>query len=193
MRTTIPTPDASEASIADDSDQETNPLHTIEAIAPFRDGGRVHLIESWRYLKSPEGRDVMDRQTGGPETRHIAEEADLIAPDGSEIRLLVSTARGSAAHGLLPPGGVSKAVAHRTVEEIWYVVAGRAEVWRRFGSHQSTVAVSAGSALTIPTGTHFQFRTVGDESFAFIMCTMPPWPGADEASRVPDHWPVVRS
>jgi hypothetical protein len=44
---------------------------------------------------------------------------DLLAPDGSEVRLLVSTTRGSMVHCTLPPGGVSKAVTHRAVEEVW--------------------------------------------------------------------------
>jgi len=26
-----------------------------------------------------------------------------------------------------------------------------------------------------------------------VMFTMPPWPGNDEAMRVPDHWPVEPS
>ena len=53
------------------------------------------------------------------------------------------------------------------------------------------VDVEPGTALTIPTGAHFQFRTTGPEPLCFVMCTMPPWPGEQEAVRVPDHWPVV--
>ena len=58
---------------------------------------------------------------------------DVLAPDGSEIRVLAGTERCSMAHGLLPPGGVSRAIRHRTVEEVWYVLSGEAEVWRRIG------------------------------------------------------------
>jgi hypothetical protein len=49
-------------------------------------------------------------------TRRLGEAYDVLAPDGSEIRLLVSTAGCSMAHGTLPPGQVSKAIVHRTVE-----------------------------------------------------------------------------
>jgi mannose-6-phosphate isomerase-like protein (cupin superfamily) len=94
------------------------------------------------------------------------------------------------AHGTLPPGRVSLAVRHQTVEELWFVVSGRAEIWRKLGAVESVDAVGPGTSLSIPVGTHFQFRTIGDEPFCFIMVTMPPWPGADEAVRVPDHWPV---
>ena len=123
-------------------------------------------------------------------TKMFADEPDAFAPDTSEIRLLARTTRGSMAHGTLPPGGVSLAVRHRTVEEIWYVVGGRAQIWRMQEKHEEIVDAGLGTSLSIPRGTHFQFRTVGDEPFQFIMCTMPPWPGADEAVRVQDHWPI---
>src|SRR5215211_5511316 len=117
-------------------------------------------------------------------TKMLADEPDDIAPDTSEIRLLASATRGSMAHGTLAPGEVSLAVRHRTVEEVWYVVEGRAQIWRKLGDDEKVVDAGPGSSLSIPVGTHFQFRTVGDEPFQFIMCTMPPWPGADEAVRV---------
>jgi mannose-6-phosphate isomerase-like protein (cupin superfamily) len=124
-------------------------------------------------------------------TTQLAREYDVLAPDGSEIRVLVATSRGSLVHGTLPPGRVSLAIVHRTVDEVWYVTAGRGEVWRKQSGQEAVVDVGPGSALTIPVGTHFQFRTTGPEPLCFVMCTMPPWPGAHEAVRVPDHWPVA--
>ena len=67
---------------------------------------------------------------------------DVLAPDGSEIRLLVQTARGSMVHCTLPVGATSAAVAHRTVDELWYCLGGAGEVWRAQGERQSTTAVS---------------------------------------------------
>jgi mannose-6-phosphate isomerase-like protein (cupin superfamily) len=122
-------------------------------------------------------------------TKRLADDYDVLAPDGSEIRVLPATARASLAHGTLPPGGVSLAVTHRTVEEIWYAIEGQAEVWRKHGDHEEVVTVGPGVALTIPLGTHFQFRTIGDQPFRFILCTIPPWPGPEEAVRVPGNWP----
>ncbi len=124
------------------------------------------------------------------QTRSLPAHYDVLAPDLSEIRVLVTGQRGSMAHGTLPPGHVSLAVRHRTVEELWYVVSGRAQVWRKLGDLESVEEVGPGTSLSIPVGAHFQFRTIGDEPFCFIMVTMPPWPGADEAVRVPDHWPI---
>jgi mannose-6-phosphate isomerase-like protein (cupin superfamily) len=124
-------------------------------------------------------------------TEQLGEAYDMLAPDTSEIRLLVGTTRGSLAHGTLLPGRVSLAIAHCTVEEVWYVTAGRGQVWRKQDGRELVVDVAPGTALTIPMGAHFQFRAIGSEPLSFVMWTMPPWPGEQEAVRVPDHWPVV--
>jgi len=77
---------------------------------------------------------------------------------------------------------------HRTVEEIWFVVSGRGEMWRKQGTHEEIVAVEAGTCLTIPRGTHFQFRVLGDAPLAAVAVTVPPWPGEGEAIVVPGRW-----
>jgi mannose-6-phosphate isomerase-like protein (cupin superfamily) len=83
---------------------------------------------------------------------------------------------------VLGPGGVSRPVKHRTVEEVWYFLGGRGEVW--VGGE--TRNVTAGSTVIIPTGSPFQFRTVGDEPLRFLCFTSPPWPGDREALALPD-------
>ena len=93
------------------------------------------------------------------------------------------------AHFSLPPGAVSKPVAHRTVEEMWFVVAGRGRMWRRLGDREETVALALGVAITIPVGTRFQFRCDGAEALAAVGVTIPPWPGMDEAYGVDGAWP----
>jgi mannose-6-phosphate isomerase-like protein (cupin superfamily) len=118
---------------------------------------------------------------------------DVLAPDSSEIRLLLSTGRGSMVHATLPAGGVSLAIVHRTVDELWYILAGQGQMWRKLGELEAVVDVAPGSALTIPRGTHFQFRATGSEPLRVVLCTIPPWPGEQEAQRVLDHWPVALS
>jgi mannose-6-phosphate isomerase-like protein (cupin superfamily) len=61
-------------------------------------------------------------------TQRLGASLDAIAPDGSEVRVLCSTSRGSLAHFTLPPHAVSMAILHRTVEEVWYFVSGRGVV-----------------------------------------------------------------
>ena len=65
------------------------------------------------------------------ETKSLGPTPDAVAPDGTAVRLLLSLSGGSFAHFELAAGAVSHAVAHRTVEEIWYFVSGSGEVWRR--------------------------------------------------------------
>lgn len=124
------------------------------------------------------------------ETRRIPEKYDLLAPDQSEIRLLVSTGRGSMVHCTLPAGRTSLAVTHRTVEEVWFFLGGRGEVWRKNETGEEATEVEPGVSLAIPLGTHFQFRNTGEEPLTFVIVTMPPWPGDEEAVRVADHWPA---
>jgi mannose-6-phosphate isomerase-like protein (cupin superfamily) len=122
------------------------------------------------------------------DTSQLADAPDVIAPDGSEVRLLAMLPRGSMAAFRLAPGAVSRAVAHRTVEEIWYFTAGAGRMWRKLGEHQATTEVAAGVSITIPAGTHFQFRCDGDDPLNAVAVTMPPWPGPDEAYAVPGKW-----
>ena len=115
------------------------------------------------------------------ESSRVADDYDLLVPDGSEIRLLHSTSSASVVHCSLPAGAVSLSVRHRTVAEIWYFLAGRGQVWRRQAKREEVLEVRAGISLTIPLGTSFQFRNTGDAALEFIIVTMPPWTGADEA------------
>jgi mannose-6-phosphate isomerase-like protein (cupin superfamily) len=115
-------------------------------------------------------------------------DVDVLAPDGSEVRVLLSLSRGSLAHFRLPPGQVSHGVRHRTVEEIWYILSGHGEMWRSAGDHQEVIALAPGLCLTIPVGVGFQFRSHGDEPLAAVAITMPPWPGDGEAEFIEGRW-----
>jgi len=126
-------------------------------------------------------------------TKQLPAARDVIAPDGSDVRVLLGLARGGMAHFVLAPGQISTAVTHRTVEEIWYVLSGRGEMWRRQGDGEDVVAMEPGMCLTIPLGTHFQFRSLGTEELAAVAVTMPPWPGDGEALVVAGKWqPTAR-
>jgi mannose-6-phosphate isomerase-like protein (cupin superfamily) len=111
-----------------------------------------------------------------------------VAPDGSDVRILLRLGGGSMAHFELSAGRTSKAVVHRTVEEIWYILSGRGEMWRRRDGQEEIVALEAGVCLTIPVGTHFQLRAVGGDPLTAVGVTMPPWPGEGEAVEVKGIW-----
>jgi mannose-6-phosphate isomerase-like protein (cupin superfamily) len=123
-----------------------------------------------------------------PETRTLATEADVIAPDGCEVRLLPVTSRGSMAHFTLGPGQTSRAIEHRTVEEIWFFLTGEGRMWRRWLDGEEIVAARPEVALTIPLGTRFQLRNDGAEPLRAVAITMPPWPGEEEAVFVEGPW-----
>ena len=125
------------------------------------------------------------------ETKRLPAKRTKVAPDGSDVRVLLELAGGGVAHFELGAGEVSLAVAHHHVEEIWFFLSGRGELWRRQGERVQTVLVEGGLCLTIPVGTHFQFRCVGTEPLAAIAVTMPPWPGDGEAYYVDGAWPTT--
>ena len=118
------------------------------------------------------------------ETKRLPTARDAVAPDGSDVRILLGLTAGGLAHFELAPGETSVAVAHRTVGEVWYFLAGRGEMWRRLDDHEEVVEVEPGICLTIPPGTHFQFRSFGGVALAALGVTMPPWPGEGESYRV---------
>jgi mannose-6-phosphate isomerase-like protein (cupin superfamily) len=80
------------------------------------------------------------------------------------------------------------AVRHRTVEEIWFVVAGAGTMWRRRDDDERTDDLRPGLCLTIPVGTAFQFHSAGPGPLDVVAVTMPPWPGAGEAVAVEGPW-----
>src|SRR5512139_3007901 len=102
------------------------------------------------------------------ETKRLPVDRTAVALDGSDVRVLLSLARGSMAHFALAPGQTSRAVTHKTVEEIWFFLAGRGEMWRSQGDREEIVPVDPGACLTIPLGTRFQFRSCGDEPLTAV-------------------------
>ena len=90
---------------------------------------------------------------------------------------MLDAGRASLVEVALRPGGVSRPVRHRTVEEIWYFIAGTGQVW----VDGEIWEVRVGSTVVIPPGRPFQFRATGDEALRFMCYTSPPWPGDGEA------------
>lgn len=110
------------------------------------------------------------------------------APDGSIIRQFPSGEKGGIAHCILPKQGISKAVKHKTVEELWYCLSGKGKFWRKLNDVEEEINVSEGMYFTIPVETHFQFKNEKDVDLIFLISTIPVWPGSSEAVPVDDHW-----
>ena len=120
--------------------------------------------------------------------KHVSDAPDVIAADGSEVRVLCELSRGTLATFTLAPGAVSKAIAHYTVEEVWYVTRGRGRMWRKMVNQEEVTELTPGISVAIPTGMHFQFRNDGTEPLEIVAATMPPWPGEGEAYFVAGAW-----
>jgi aspartate racemase len=156
---------------------------------PVFDTTRLHAERAVELALATE---VAPREPSPPgsvfQTKRLPAHPDAVAPDGSDVRVLLQARGGGVAHFELAAGQTSAAVRHRTVEEIWYFLRGQGEMWRKSGDDEQIVPVSAGVCVTIPLGTSFQFRAGGDESLTAIGATMPPWPGPDEALVVSGPW-----
>ena len=122
------------------------------------------------------------------ETMRLPADPDVTAPDGSLVRILLRLDGGSMAHFELGPDLSSIPVVHRTVEELWYVLGGSGEMWRRNEEGEEIVPIETGICISIPVGTAFQFRSTGIEPLTAVAITMPPWPGDDEAYAVEGKW-----
>ena len=121
-------------------------------------------------------------------TRHLPMAPDDVARDGSDVRVLLGLDDGGMAHFELGPGETSKAITHQTVEEIWFFLSGRGQMWRKQNGEGEIVDVFPGVCLTIPLETHFQFRSFGHQPLAAICVTMPPWPEEGDAIDVDGVW-----
>jgi mannose-6-phosphate isomerase-like protein (cupin superfamily) len=103
-------------------------------------------------------------------------DADDVAPDGSEVRLRVRGETASMANFQLNAGAASRAVAHRSVEELWFVLAGNGHIWLKSETAEETVALRPGVSVRIPKGTVFQFRASHEDMLSILGVTIPPWP-----------------
>lgn len=121
-------------------------------------------------------------------TKRLPAVPDVVAPDGSDVRVLLRTWRGSMAHFELAAGRASDPIRHRTVDEIWFVLSGGGEMWRRQNGQEEIVALEPGVCVSIPVGTHFQFRASDAGPLSAVGVAMPPWPGDDEAIPIPGKW-----
>lgn len=115
----------------------------------------------------------------------LKSDRDYPAPDKSDIRMLCVGETAGFCHCTLRAGQVSEAVKHRKVEELWYVLEGRGQVWRE---GHGVVDVASGTSLVIPPKTAFQFRAHQSSPLMILIATIPPWPGRDEAEPTNAFW-----
>ena len=121
-------------------------------------------------------------------TRSLSVEPDEIAPDSSEVRVLVRDSTATMAHFTLPAGHIAVAVQHRAVSEYWFVLSGTGRIWRKDAEATEITDLAYGVSLSIPLGTAFQFRNDGTVPLEIVGFDTPPWPGNDEAFVIEGEW-----
>lgn len=118
----------------------------------------------------------------------LKDKYDYLAIDKSEIRLLVKNDLGSLDHGTFAPGEVSIAGYHQTVQEFWYIISGRGQMWQKKGNDEKIFDLVPGSSIIVYPRTHLQFKNDGNEKLTFILVCLPPWPGKDEFIKIKGYW-----
>jgi mannose-6-phosphate isomerase-like protein (cupin superfamily) len=122
------------------------------------------------------------------QTRSFPAAVEGRSPAGAEIRYLMEGETGGMIHSTVPSGQVNRATVHATVSEFWHVLSGEGQIWRRDGTGEETTALVRGVTIDIPVGTAYQNRCTGAEPLQFLCVTMPPWPGAKEATIIEGPW-----
>ncbi len=120
--------------------------------------------------------------------KHLPKHPDDTTPHGFKKRTLLQLDGGVMSHFELSPGQTSRAIVHRIVNEIWYFMQGEGEMWRKLDGHEEIVQVAAQVCVSIPVGTHFQFRATGKEALIAVGISMPPWSGGGEVYYVSGAW-----
>ena len=106
--------------------------------------------------------------------------ADSAAP-------LVSSERAAMEQHELAPAQCSRALCHRTVEQLWHVLEGGGELWRSQGGEARVDRLGVGSSVCIQPGVQFQLRA-GPGRLRLLVFTSPRWPGPQEAVPVRGPW-----
>lgn len=170
------------------------PLSFLVIVAPRWNQADWH--EAPEGYWDPAGMEIRRRPLVGPITawqrQDLPARPDYLAPDTSEIRLLLECPAGGVAHCSLPGSATSSAVRHRTVDEIWYVLGGEGEMCLAEQGKEEVVPLRKDTCVVLPVGVAFQFRSRGSGALDILIGTFPRWPGPEEAIPVAGHWPTDR-
>lgn len=107
------------------------------------------------------------------------------SPAGATVKFILQTETFSVAHCTLSKGQLSKRVRHKTVTEVWYVLKGKGNLYRKSAQGPGgKVYLAPGHSIQIPRGCVFQYQASPCENLVFLCITSPPWPGPQEVEYV---------
>ena len=106
--------------------------------------------------------------------------APYTTADGSQIRELLNAANSplrnqSLAEATLSPGQSTARHFHPRAEEIYFVLAGRAQMT----IEGETRTLETGDAIAIPAGTRHQIENAGQSELRFLCCCAPAYSHED--------------
>ena len=84
-------------------------------------------------------------------------------------------------------GQISHAVWHPELDELWYVIDGAGEMWRKKDQMSSIDPLGPGTCVSIPRHTAFQCRA-GRAGMTVIAVTLPAWSGDSNAIAAMGPW-----
>ena len=108
-------------------------------------------------------------------TAWLPREATNRSPGGaSEIRQVIQLPQGQVTHAVCAAGNVAEAAVLPERYEMFYVLAGAGELWRRAPHGEEIVSLRPGRTVEIPMGTEFQYRAL-DADVMFLVIVTPMW------------------
>lgn len=98
-------------------------------------------------------------------TGHKSRSYQLVGPDSTGARKFMITLV------LVRPGGSTPLHEHRTVESMYYIIEGRAEI----SSGREKRTLGANAAIYFPAGGSHGIRNVGRGRLQYLSCHAPPY------------------
>ena len=111
----------------------------------------------------------------------------VVAPDGVPVWPvdLAPARHMTLAEGLLEPGSSYRPHAHRTIEQVTYVLSGRVRVtsYDEDAGQPQSVELEAGECVMTPPQESIEFACAGDTPARVLFVTSPPYP-ADHSDTI---------
>jgi mannose-6-phosphate isomerase-like protein (cupin superfamily) len=167
-----------------------DPMIFLVVVAPRWSADHWHAapVGLWDPVSGEVQAPVPSATSGRWATVDLPDAPDRRGPEGSELRKLLDCDDGDVAHVRLPANSTTPPVCHQTVDQVWYVLGGEGEIWRRRDATDEAVRVGGGTCLTIPIGTIWQCRNLGSMPLEMLIGTFPRWPGPGEAAEADGVW-----
>src|SRR5690242_8322951 len=106
-------------------------------------------------------------------TMDLAEEPDRRSPGcDAEIRFLPGFPAADFAHATVEARTASPAAILTEQTELFYVVGGEGELWRRHDGVEEVTRLRTGRSVGIPPGVDYQYRS-GHEPLRLLVATLP--------------------